>query len=224
MTKSPDIKIRRAVAGDIEAITDLHRASFSGNEHVPVMLGRRYVKATITWQVVSAHAYMLVAEAEGRIVGFFGVCDSAYAWPMFKSCLRSFVVSLLRNPFLLFEKTLWTRLVRHSGDAYDTARKVLACSDVAQGIIGAVDAQFRGHGIFARLMESTMETSSARGSKAIVGGVYRENSSSRRVFIKSGWIEIPCPATSETVFYVAMLDTVRAKEIQKILESAGPTA
>ena len=72
--------------------------------------------------------------------------------------------------------------------------------------IGAVDADFRGAGVFPALVEATRTTSKTRGSKAIRAGIYKTNTPSRRVFIKSGWTETAALETEDTVFYVSRLD------------------
>ena len=72
--------------------------------------------------------------------------------------------------------------------------------------IGAVDASYRGQGVFPALVEATRTYSKLRGSRAIRAGIYKINTPSRRVFIKSGWIETPAPGDTGYVFYVSYLD------------------
>jgi RimJ/RimL family protein N-acetyltransferase len=79
--------------------------------------------------------------------------------------------------------------------------------------IGAVDSDFRGHGVFPALVEATKNYSKSRGSRAIRAGIYKTNQPSRRVFIKNGWFETPELQTSDTVFYVAYLDDLFQHEI-----------
>jgi ribosomal protein S18 acetylase RimI-like enzyme len=221
MTQTPHVKIRPATADDIEALTQLHCASFTPREHIPVLLGRSFVKATFNWQVTNAHAYVLVADLDGSVGGYIGVSDFPFTLPMFVSCLGPFVMSLIRNPFLPFEKSLWKRAFRGPRDRYKVTGDLLNLPGVAQMIIGAVDRRYRGFGIFPQLVESVKGVSKSRGSKAIVAGVYKENSSSRRVFIKSGWSEFPDLETMDTVFYVAWLDPKFANEFLGSLRPAG---
>ena len=206
------LSIRLASPADIDKLTELHCTSFQPEDHVPVMMGRNYVAATYRWQVSGEQAYTLAAEADGKIVGLVGICDGPFTRPMFMACLPEFFQSLIRSPGLLFKKKLWQRLFRrptvskHSKDIADYP-------GFAQMTIGAVDADYRGKGVFPELVEATKSYSKARGSRAIRAGVYKTNMPSRRVFIKGGWIETPELETPDTVFYVAYLDPTFPEEL-----------
>jgi hypothetical protein len=205
MSGDNSLIIRLATLDDLEDVTKLHLASFGPNDHVPVMLGTRYVRATYKWQISSPEAYTLVAESNGKIVGLVGICDKSFTRPMFMACLGEFFLSLLKNPSLLFRRKLWQRVLRVSKSS-STGEKIAQHAGMAQMTSVAVDAGFRGFGVFTGLVAATRSFSKARGSKAIRAGVYKENNSSHRAFIKRGWIETKELETSDTIFYVAYLD------------------
>ena len=205
MTDDVPVTIRLASSADLDAVTTLHCASFTPEDHVPVMLGERYVRATYRWQISGKQAYTLVAEMNNNIVGLVAVCDGPFTSPMFMTCLPVFFLSLLRNPRLLFRKKLWRRLFRRP-DVSKSSRNIADYPGFAQMTIGAVDSSCRGKGIFPALVEETKTYSKARGSRAIRAGIYKSNTPSRRVFIKGGWIETPELETADTVFYVSYLD------------------
>ena len=46
-----EFQIRLATDNDIDSLTELHCESFKPEDHVPVILGKDYVKATYRWQV-----------------------------------------------------------------------------------------------------------------------------------------------------------------------------
>lgn len=204
MNENP-VSIRLATLADVDALTALHVASFTPDEHVPVMLGQNYVRATYVWQTTSNQAYVLVTEDWGKIVGLIAVCDGPFTRPMFLACFPELLRSLLRHPTLLFQKKLWRRLFRLP-DVPKGKRRIAHYPGFAQMTIGAVDAQYRGKGIFPALVEATKTYSRDRGSKAIRAGIYKTNQPSRRVFIKGGWIETPELETKDTVFYVHYID------------------
>ena len=204
-TSSQEVSIRLATPADIDTLTELHWASFGPGKNVPKVMGKEYVRATVGWQVTGKQAYALVAEADGKVVGFVVVCDGSYTRPMFVACLPEFILALLRNPFVLFRKELWQRIFRHS-ESPAHGRSITGHPGFAQMIIGAVDVAYRGRNIFPALIEATKTFSKARGSRAIRAGVYKTNTPSRRVFIKCGWAETPELETADTVFYVAYLD------------------
>lgn len=211
-TDGPTYTIRFATDKDIEALTELHCASFSADEHVPVMLGRDYVRAAYRWIVKSDMAYGLVADTGEKIVGLVAVCNTGFTMPMFFACLPEFFAALIHSPGLLFKKRLWSRLFRRP----DTTRAGRVLTDYpgfAQMTIGAVDVNFRGAGVFRALVEATKQYSQKRGSRAIRAGIYKMNQPSRRVFIRGGWIETPQLETNDTVFYVHFIDASFAAEI-----------
>ena len=212
-----NIKIRLATISDIDKLSDLHCRSFKPEGHVPMMLGQNYVKATYRWQVLSKEAYVLVAEIEDKITGLVAVCDGAFTKDMFVACLPEFIIGIILNPKLILKKMLWKRLFRRPELTKEIKNQVDS-SGFAQMTIGAVEKEYRGTGVFGELIQATKEYSKQRGSKAIRAGVYKKNQSSRRVFIKSEWAEVPQLETEETVFYVAFFDETIANKFGAVKE------
>jgi ribosomal protein S18 acetylase RimI-like enzyme len=207
-----EISIRLAVLQDLEKLTDLHCASFKPEEHVPVMLGRRYVRATYRWHIESPEAYVVVAEVGNKIVGLVGMCDRSFFKPMFMACLGELFLSIIMKPGLIFKKEFWNRVFRQT-HLSKKADVISTYPGMAQMTIGAVDSNYRGINIFPELVQATKVFSKNRGSRAIRAGVYKINTASRRVFIKSGWIETPELETNDTVFYIAYLDPTLPEEL-----------
>jgi len=211
MIENP-ISIRLATIADVDALTELHYASFTPDEHVPVMLGKPYVRATYVWQTTGKRSYVLVAEELGKIVGLVAVCDGPFTRPMFMACLPEFLRSLITHPTLIFKKKLWSRLFRRP-DVSAGSQKIVDTPGFAQMTIGVVDQNCRGKGVFPSLVAATKVYSKARGSRAIRAGIYKTNVPSRRVFIKGEWIETLELQTPDTVFYVAYLDPLFMDEL-----------
>jgi GNAT superfamily N-acetyltransferase len=209
--------IRKATIDDINRLTDLHCKSFKPEDHVPMMLGENYVKATYKWQVLSKNAYVLVAEFEDKLAGLVAVCDGAFTKAMFFACLPEFILGIVKNPKLLLKKMLWKRLFRQP-KITEEIKALVDSKGFAQMTIGAVEKEYRGSGVFGELINATKEYSKKRGSNAIRAGVYKKNQSSRRVFIKSGWPEITQLETIDTVFYVAFFDKSVALAFGVVLE------
>ncbi len=200
-------------AHNVEELTDLHLRSFKPDDHVPVRLGRRYVKATYQWLVSSRYSYVLGAFASGKLVGLVSVCDRSYTWLMFKACWPEFMLSIAGNPGLLLNKKMWERLFRKPDITTKRARFILEFPGVAQITIGAVDDGWRGKGVFPALVGAIVEQSEKKGSRAIRVGIYKNNRSSRQVFIKGGWKEIKELETMETVFYMKIFDGAIAAQL-----------
>ena len=212
MMESMPLAIRLATLADLDELAKLHCECLGPEDHVPVMLGKEYVRATYRWLVGNRKAYALVAVIEGEIAGLIAVCDGPFTRPMFFACLPEFCRSLARNPGLLFKKKLWRRFLRRP-DVTRAIKGIASTPGFAQMTIGAVDARYRGRGVFPALVEATKTYSEKRGSRAIRAGIYKRNTPSRRVFIKGGWIETPELETRDTVFYVAYLDPTFRTEL-----------
>jgi ribosomal protein S18 acetylase RimI-like enzyme len=204
-TVAPAFLVRIASPDDLDRLTVLHCDSFRPEDHIPVMLGKDYVRATYRWLITSNQAYCLVADSDQKLIGMVAVCDGSFTRPMFVACLPEFIGSLLRSPKLIFKKRLWDRLLRGS-EASKEAHHIANYPGLAQLTIVAVATEYRGAGIFSALVEAAKTYSRNRGSIAIRAGVYKFNQPSRRAFTKNGWCEMPELETSDTVFYVYYLD------------------
>lgn len=205
MTQCVDLKIRLATADDVHDITKLHLACLGPDDHVAVILGRRYVEAIYRWQVSGKEAYTVVAESGGRVVSFGGVCERAYTGPMFRACLRPLLVSMARNPSLLLDRRLWRRL-NHRSEVDARTREVINRPGVAHLMTGATDAGYRGRGVNGAVVQALQSIVRSRGSKALCVAMRRTNHASQRVFIKLGWHELPGPEAAATVYYLTCWD------------------
>jgi hypothetical protein len=186
----PSFIVRPATKNDLNGLTELHCAAFQPEDHIPVMLGKEYVRATYRWLVTSSQGYCLVAACDPEIIGLVTVCDRSFTRPMFWACLPEFAWSLLRSPHLIFRKRLWNRLLRRP-----------EMSTIANNIVSQP-----GFAQLISLVEAAKRYSKSRGSAAIRAGVYKLNQPSRRAFTKNGWIEMPELETNDTIFYVCFLD------------------
>jgi len=202
---APVFLIRIATTEDLDRLTTLHCDSFRPEEHIPVMLGKDYVRATYRWLTTSSQAYCLVAESNHQIIGLVAVCDSAFTRPMFLACLPEFLRSMLHSPSLIFRRRLWERLLRGS-DASGEAKRIIDCPGFAQLSIIVVDSKSRGTGIFPALVNAVKTYSKVRGSIAIRAGIYKFNQASRKTFAKVGWTEITQLETVDLIFYAFYLD------------------
>ncbi len=209
------MKIETATIKDLSEITALHCLSFKPEDHVPMMLGENYVRATYKWLITSNESYVLVGKKQGLIIGLIAVCDGPFTKPMFIACFPEFIISLISRPSRLFSKLLWRRLLRRP-DIDNEKKSVADVPGFAQMTIGAVDFNCRGSGVFGQLINSTKNFSNKRGSRGVRAGVYKINTASRRVFEKEGWQEMKYLETEDTVFYTAFFDEEFKKKMMKL--------
>jgi ribosomal protein S18 acetylase RimI-like enzyme len=205
--------IRRATVGDLEGLTRLHCASFTPDEHVPVMFGESYVRATYRWQLTQDSVYVLVADDHGRVIGLISVSDGSFTLPMLKACMGEMIKSLAKHPALLFKPQVWKRLIRRTSSDNKQADAIAHTPGMAQMIIGAVDSECRGRRIFPALIDATVVESTKRGTRAIRAGVYKRNIPVQRAFIKAGWLEAPLFETEDTKYYLQFLDPAFRDEL-----------
>jgi hypothetical protein len=210
------MKIELASINDVIEITTLHCLSFKPKDHVPMMLGKNYVKAMYKWLIISKESYVLIAKQDDVIIGLVAVCDGAFTKPMFIACLPAFIGSIIQRPNRLFSKLLWERLFRKS-DVHNTKTSINNAPGFAQMTIGTVSPNYRGSGVFGLLIEKTKQVSNERGSSGIRAGVYKKNKSSRRVFVKGGWQEMEYLETKETAFYTSFFNDEYEAEIKRII-------
>ena len=203
---------RLATPADVDSLAELHCASFSPEDNILATLGNRYVRAMHRWQVNEEKAYTLIAESEGRIIGFLGHHEGSYGWSMFRACLGEFLLSMLKNPLLVFNKDLWQRLFRRPHSADDIWNRLANYPGVERGTNGAVDAEFRGKGVFPALLEASKAVAESRGTRAFLGGVYKPNRAMQRALMKAGFIETELE-THDTVILVCFLDPTLPDEL-----------
>ena len=199
------VTTRVATEADVEGMARLHLASFSRDEHLGVLLGPGFVRASYRWHVTDDTAYVIVAELDDRLVGLLGMCDVPFTTRMMKGCIPAFLGALARRPRLLVGRPLWSRLAR-SQAGEEWVGRFCSTPKVAQMTIGAVDAAARGHSVFPALIGRCEDISRSRGIRAVRAGVYRSNAACRRAFVKSGWTEVPALGSAETVFFVRAFD------------------
>jgi GNAT superfamily N-acetyltransferase len=212
MTQDFTFTTRLATPADVDSLTELHWASFSPEENVLAMLGKRYVRAVHRWQVSDKKAYTFVAESEGIIIGFLGRHDGPYTWPMFMACLGEFLLSMLKNPLLVFNKALWQRFFRRAHSADDSWTRLINYPGVELGMNGAVDAEFRGKGVFTTLLKASTAVAESRGTRAILGSVYKGNRAMQRAQMKAGFVMTGLE-TADTVILALFLDPTLPEEV-----------
>lgn len=205
--------IRFAKPEDVAMLAELHCHSFTPEQHVPVVLGNKYIRAIFNWILRDQSTYAFVAEEKNRVIGYICVCDHAYSSRMFMACLPDFFMSVIHNPKLICSKLLWKRFLRREGYKNEKAKMIASHPELTYIMFGAVDGSARGKGVYIQLYDTVKKYSVTRGARALRGDVYKLNSVMRRVKEKDHWTEIPELETSETVAYVYFLDQSLIEEL-----------
>lgn len=197
--------LKIAISDDLDKIVDLHLASFTSDEHIPVLIGRKYVKANYKWLLSHKNAFILIAKDNDRIIGLQSVSIGPFEIPMFLACLPALCYSMLTNPKLIVNKQLWKRLIRISNKLKPGKNK--KTGKYAHFIIGIVDADYRGKGVFSAVVNAAVQKCKENDCKIIYTGIYKNNLTTQRIFLKYGWKICPELETNETYYYCLNLET-----------------
>jgi hypothetical protein len=214
MGNTDTINIRKASSSDIEPMVKMHMGAFTPEHHPPVALGEDYIRAFFRWIVTSSETYALVAEENSQVIGYITVCDHySYMSKMFIACLPEFIKSIVKKPSLLWNQYLWKRFLRHNKQHDERAKMISTYPGISRVMVGAVDVNARGKGVYGKLYHATREFSKNRGSRALRGDCYKGNISVRKVKERDNWVEIHELETNETVAYMAFLDEAIIAEL-----------
>lgn len=184
-------------ATDLGPTAHLHRAALPGS--IFVSLGPRFVRAYHRTFVSSPVGIALLAECNGRVVGFVvGTFDEAgHFHHVVREDLWSLVfpgaAGLLIRPVLL-GRFVRTRLVRYlRGLVRLSRRRPWAPGDEAApgpaGVLShiAIDAAERGEGTGAVLLNAFVDTARARGARTLRLTAPAENEAVHRFYERAGW-------------------------------------
>ena len=132
--------------------------SFTAETHIPVIFGESYIHAMYTWLVSSSTSYVLVASNDKTVIGLVAVCDDSFTKPMFFACLPALLKSIILRPKILTKGALWGRLFRRSSFVNKNyyKRDVLNSSQMT---ISAINRDYRGKGIFGKLIQEVLKES-----------------------------------------------------------------
>lgn len=186
--------IRPAGLADLPALTALHLACFTEQEHVALALGRPFLDAVYRWFISSPGTQVLLACQGKQLLGFTAISRRPYNLPMLRACKWAGLAGVLRRPRLLFRRDWLARLgalLLRPGQADQTG--------VAQIAFTGLAPEARGHGIGRALKEASIRTCRTWGVNAVITGVRWENLRARRLNERVGFVEVPALSSSRLV-------------------------
>jgi ribosomal protein S18 acetylase RimI-like enzyme len=170
---------------DLDEMTDLHAAAFAGE--IGPLAGKKYLKALLT------EAVSLVAEHEGRIVGYIIGAPDGYAPKLTRTLMPVIALGVLRNfPRVVmhssFRRQVRSRLTnlilrREPSSAIFDATPA-GCFNLV-GIGTATSA--RGKGVGKALVRRFCEH--ARG-RTVILDVFKDNAAARVLYEKCGFRDL----------------------------------
>ena len=192
------IQIRLGRLADLDDILALHYAIFTADEHLLMVFGQAVVKKAHRWFIDSPVSFAIVAEDDGRFVGFCTACARPYTRPMLLSILPSILQALLRRPQILLDPKLLNRvkelLLR------GTRKQSLPSEPPAQFGLLAVHPDYHGSEAPSKLVLGTISECRKRTWQKVIAGMYKSNLSCRFHFAKLGFKENSDWETDSLVF------------------------
>lgn len=188
------IQIRPAGLADLPALTALHLACFTEQEHVALALGRPFLDAVYRWFIRSPETRVLLACHGKHLIGFTALSRRPYNLPMLRACKWVGLAGLLHRPRLLFRRDWLVRLgslLLRQGE--------LGHSEVAQVAFTGLAPEARGQGIGRALKDASIQVCREWGVDAVVTGVRWENLRARRLNERVGFVEVPELSSSRLV-------------------------
>lgn len=201
------VPIRFATLDDTEDLLALHLRSFTPEKHLAVRLGESYMRAVYRWFIASDETFTIVAEENGKILGFTTICDRSYNRPMLRATWSHALAALLKRPLMAFHRDLAGRFLvnvfrkRGVGEGNSSQEK-----DVAHLAFIAVSPEARGKGVGASILYFGKSETFKRNRKALRAGVYKQNIASIRMFSKCGFSEVLGIDTPKVLFMETPLD------------------
>ncbi|HJW44396.1 MAG TPA: GNAT family N-acetyltransferase [Geothrix sp.] len=180
------VRIRPAGLADLPALTALHLACFTEQEHVALALGRPFLDAVYRWFVTSPETQVLLAWQGKHLIGFTALSRRPYNLPMLRACTWAGLAGVLRRPRLLFRRDWLARLgtlLLRRGEGGEASVAQIAFTGLAQ--------EARGHGIGRALKEASIQVCRGWGVDAVITGVHWENLRARRLNERMGFVEVP---------------------------------
>jgi ribosomal protein S18 acetylase RimI-like enzyme len=181
-----DVTVRRAEPADLASVARVHVAAFQG--FFLAELGERFLTAYYRTVLDYSAGVFLVAEREGRVVGFIaGFLRPAEFYRLMSKRRMRFVVPALlgiaRRPGLLIRIVRRAKRVM-SGKASGTPRAANACelSSVA------VDPHTGGKGVGGKLVHKFLEDAASIGAREVFLTTDAEgNEAVNRFYVKLGF-------------------------------------
>lgn len=201
-----ETKIRLMKLSDLKEVSQVHKSAFSNSFITKLGLGaiKRYYK----WQLEGPHEhYSLVAERDGRIVGFCvgGISRGSLIGFLRKNIFYLSVVVMLRF-WLLFNKELFAKFIYGvrlllKKIFIDKKEEEKTLGNDSFGILAiCVSPGYQGLGISQQLMEVSEKEAIRKNFKQMHLTVAKKNLRAIRFYEKLGYKKIEEKSTKNSVF------------------------
>lgn len=202
--------IRNLTKKDIRTVADLHSSVFMDSR--TTCLGKRYLRKMYRWFLEEQPCLSLVAEQDGRIIGFIVGAIGGYGRRMFRYTFLEIILAFVLHPSLLFRKEMF-KLWQSYLQAFNPflRRKVLRANiqppvmnKASLASIG-VSRSAQGAGVGKKLMTAFEDHARAQGASFTGLSVRAENRTARKLYESCGWEYVEQYSTADSAYYMKQL-------------------
>ena len=176
----------------LDEVTDLHMEAF--NEHLNVLLGKKYIKAFLAWFLQTDGCVNVVGENEmGKAMGYIVGAPWGYQQGMNKALLKTAAIEMAKRPWIFVHKkilqSVWLRVktilglnkfIQTTGERY--AGKIISLVGIG------VSPDAMGSGIAKDMMDVFIAEATKKNYDYARLSVYVSNARARKFYEKCGWL------------------------------------
>jgi ribosomal protein S18 acetylase RimI-like enzyme len=191
MESKPSFAVRRPEIEDLDKLVDLYFSCYSPREHLAMCLGKSFMRDVFRWFLTSEQTFVLVADQNGKFLGFLTVCNGPYHKLMFLNNKKAAMKAFLLRPWILFDPKVLGRFADALFKSDSLHDGEMSGSDIAHCSILGVHPQCRTGGVASIMIGEMVKECGRRKWTKMRAAIYKTNMASRRLMLKLGWEELP---------------------------------
>lgn len=182
------MNVRDAAVADLGVVATLHAAAFAGE--IGPLAGRGYMTAFLRWFIETPGSVALVAEEQGRILGYVLGAPNGYGPGQTRDLLPVIIEGVVRNLPRIVAHPSFRRQIRFRAanlllrrDPRSTIHEATP-RDVYCLVGIGTDAASRGRGVGKALVRALCGRS---GGRAVILDVFKDNTAARALYVHCGF-------------------------------------
>jgi ribosomal protein S18 acetylase RimI-like enzyme len=186
----------------LKQLAEVHKAAFPGS--LSSAMGKKYLKAMLSWYFDSPSAFLYYAEKDNRILGFVGgflndgSAQTGSSSSMLQHSFKQAVTTFFLKPWLFFHPQMFKKyrlafknLKRFFNKDKHIALKPRPASTHFTGLVViAVHPDFHGKGVGSKLLQTFEAVSKEKKVSYMRLTVNSNNEAAIKSYLRNGWVKI----------------------------------
>ena len=197
------VLVRPMRSSDLAATCDIHFEAFAG--YLNTRLGVRYVHSFLNWFRQDIEGVAIIAEEDGRIVGYTVGAPVGYGTRMNRGLAVIAALGLMTHPWALFDPRMVRTLFQRLKLLMKPSRAFKAENYLPQpcmSLVGiGVSPTAQGCGVGSTLMKEFECIARARRMRSLRLSVYAVNTVAITTYSNAGWKERSADTPGMLYFY-----------------------